>query len=190
MNEAETRVELIDPELKAAGWCVLEASPIRREAVTRVRQPAASKPPSHIHGPAIIGYPNPNIPRLIEDVGDHRRRPGVPGEPIAMQLGPPKPISRLRRIGPMHDARAYADRGQRDHLVEADHEPGDLRTSQRSDQPPGPADQNRDRAPVRHRGRGCGVCPVAQAKGKPQGLLLKLFKGSNVGVLEALTLEV
>src|SRR5947207_2496923 len=31
MNEAETRAELIDPALKAAGWGVAEGSHIRRE---------------------------------------------------------------------------------------------------------------------------------------------------------------
>ncbi len=31
MNEAETRAELIDPALKAAGWGVAEGSRIRRE---------------------------------------------------------------------------------------------------------------------------------------------------------------
>jgi type I restriction enzyme R subunit len=34
MNEAETRAELIDPALKAAGWGVVEASRVRREVVT------------------------------------------------------------------------------------------------------------------------------------------------------------
>ena len=33
MNEAETRAELIDPALKAAGWGVVEGSRIRREYV-------------------------------------------------------------------------------------------------------------------------------------------------------------
>jgi type I restriction enzyme R subunit len=33
MNEAETRAELIDPALKAAGWGVAEASRIRREVI-------------------------------------------------------------------------------------------------------------------------------------------------------------
>ncbi len=100
MNEAETRAELIDPAPKAAGWDVVKASPVRREVITLGRQQGASRPSGHIHGPAIIGYPTRNIARLIEDVGDHRRRPGVPGEPIAMQLDPPEPISRQLRIGP------------------------------------------------------------------------------------------
>lgn len=34
MNEAETRAELIDPALKAAGWGVVEGSRIRREVIT------------------------------------------------------------------------------------------------------------------------------------------------------------
>ena len=34
MNEAETRAELIDPALKAAGWGVVEASRVRREVIT------------------------------------------------------------------------------------------------------------------------------------------------------------
>jgi len=31
MNEAETRAELIDPALQAAGWAVVDGSRIRRE---------------------------------------------------------------------------------------------------------------------------------------------------------------
>lgn len=34
MNEAETRAELIDPALKAAGWGVVDGSKIRREVIT------------------------------------------------------------------------------------------------------------------------------------------------------------
>ena len=34
MNEAETRAELIDPALKAAGWGVVEGSRVRREVIT------------------------------------------------------------------------------------------------------------------------------------------------------------
>ena len=34
MNEAETRAELIDPALKAAGWGVVEVSRVRREVIT------------------------------------------------------------------------------------------------------------------------------------------------------------
>ena len=46
MNEAETRAELIDPALKAAGWGVVEASRVRREVITLGRlQGAGSAPP-------------------------------------------------------------------------------------------------------------------------------------------------
>lgn len=37
LNEAETRAELIDPALKAAGWGVVEGSRIRREKITNGR---------------------------------------------------------------------------------------------------------------------------------------------------------
>jgi type I restriction enzyme R subunit len=37
MNEAETRAELIDPALEAAGWGVVEASRVRREQITKGR---------------------------------------------------------------------------------------------------------------------------------------------------------
>ena len=34
MNKAETRAELIDPVLKAAGWGVIDGSRVRREVIT------------------------------------------------------------------------------------------------------------------------------------------------------------
>ena len=37
LNEAETRAELIDPALKAAGWGIVEGSRIRREKITNGR---------------------------------------------------------------------------------------------------------------------------------------------------------
>ena len=33
MNEAETRAELVDPALAAAGWGVVEGSRVRREQI-------------------------------------------------------------------------------------------------------------------------------------------------------------
>jgi predicted type IV restriction endonuclease len=46
MNEAETRAELIDPALKAAGWGVVDGSRVRREVIApggwRARAGAAS----------------------------------------------------------------------------------------------------------------------------------------------------
>lgn len=43
MNEAETRAELIDPALKAAGWGVVDASRVRREMITLGRLQGAGK---------------------------------------------------------------------------------------------------------------------------------------------------
>ncbi len=37
MNEAETRAELIDPALKAAGWGKVEHSRVRREVIASGR---------------------------------------------------------------------------------------------------------------------------------------------------------
>ncbi|MEX2374375.1 MAG: DEAD/DEAH box helicase family protein [Dehalococcoidia bacterium] len=43
MNEAETRAELIDPALKAAGWGVVDASRVRRELITLGRLQGAGR---------------------------------------------------------------------------------------------------------------------------------------------------
>jgi type I restriction enzyme R subunit len=43
MNEAETRAELVDPALRAAGWGVVEASRVRREQITRGRLQGAGQ---------------------------------------------------------------------------------------------------------------------------------------------------
>ena len=43
MNEAETRADLVDPALKAAGWGVVEASRINREVITLGRLQGAGK---------------------------------------------------------------------------------------------------------------------------------------------------
>lgn len=43
MNEAETRAELIDPALKAAGWGVVEGSRVRREHITLGRLQGAGR---------------------------------------------------------------------------------------------------------------------------------------------------
>jgi type I restriction enzyme R subunit len=43
MNEAETRAELIDPALKAAGWGVIDGSRVRREVITLGRLQGAGK---------------------------------------------------------------------------------------------------------------------------------------------------
>ena len=43
MNEAETRAELVDPALKAAGWGTVEGSRVRREHITLGRLQGAGK---------------------------------------------------------------------------------------------------------------------------------------------------
>jgi len=96
MNEAETRAELIDPALKAAGWGVVEANRVQREVIALGRQLRAGKPPSDcgpnvppsslIHGQAIIRHPARDVRHLVEYVGDHQWRPGLPREPVAMRL--------------------------------------------------------------------------------------------------------
>lgn len=43
MNEAETRAELIDPAIKAAGWSVVENSRVRREEITLGRLQGAGR---------------------------------------------------------------------------------------------------------------------------------------------------
>jgi type I restriction enzyme R subunit len=43
MNEAETRAELIDPALRAAGWGVVEGSRVRREVITLGRLQGAGQ---------------------------------------------------------------------------------------------------------------------------------------------------
>ena len=43
MNEAETRAELIDPALTAAGWGVVEGSRVRREVITLGRLQGAGQ---------------------------------------------------------------------------------------------------------------------------------------------------
>src|SRR5271157_2805318 len=43
MNEAETRAELIDPALKAAGWGVVEGGRVRREFITLGRLQGAGR---------------------------------------------------------------------------------------------------------------------------------------------------
>lgn len=43
MNEAETRAELVDPALKAAGWGVIEGSRVRREVITLGRLQGAGQ---------------------------------------------------------------------------------------------------------------------------------------------------
>lgn len=58
MNEAETRAELIDPALKAAGWGVVEASRVRREVITLGRLQGAGKRASQDIADYVLTYRN------------------------------------------------------------------------------------------------------------------------------------
>ena len=58
MNEAETRAELIDPALKAAGWGVVDASRVRREVITLGRLQGAGKRAAQDIADYILTYRN------------------------------------------------------------------------------------------------------------------------------------
>ncbi|MGH6795740.1 MAG: EcoAI/FtnUII family type I restriction enzme subunit R, partial [Methylocella sp.] len=58
MNEAETRAELIDPALKAAGWGVVEASRVHREVITLGRLLGAGKRASQDIADYVLTYRN------------------------------------------------------------------------------------------------------------------------------------
>jgi len=44
MNEAETRAELIDPAIRAAGWGVVEGSRVEREAIITIGRLQGARP--------------------------------------------------------------------------------------------------------------------------------------------------
>jgi len=58
MNEAETRAELIDPALNAAGWGVVEASRVRREVITLGRLQGAGKRAAQDIADYVLTYRN------------------------------------------------------------------------------------------------------------------------------------
>ena len=104
MNEAKTRAELIDPALKAAGRCVVPASRIQREVITRDRQQGARSPSSHIHEDAIIGYPSRNNPCLFTNRRDARiDHPGPGGQ--NRDRAPVRHRDRARGVCPAAQAR-------------------------------------------------------------------------------------
>jgi hypothetical protein len=59
-------------------------------------------------------------------------------------------------------------------------EPGDLRTGQCADQPPGPRGQNRDRAPCQASRSSVRCMPGYASRGRLQGSLLELFKDQTL----------
>ena len=58
MNEAETRAELIDPALNAAGWGVVEASRVRREVITLGRLQGAGQRAAQDIADYVLTYRN------------------------------------------------------------------------------------------------------------------------------------
>ena len=56
MNEAETRAELIDPALKAAGWGVIEGSRVRREVITLGRLQGAGQRAKPTYADYVLTY--------------------------------------------------------------------------------------------------------------------------------------
>ena len=62
MNEAETRAELIDPLLAAAGWGVVEGSRIRREyPITLGRLEGAGKRGTALAADYVLEYRNTKL---------------------------------------------------------------------------------------------------------------------------------
>jgi type I restriction enzyme R subunit len=61
MNEAETRAELIDTALKAAGWGVVEASRVRREVITLGRLQGAGMRSAQASQSGACWRPSPRV---------------------------------------------------------------------------------------------------------------------------------
>ena len=71
MNEAETRAELIDPALKAAGWGVIEGSRIRHEyAIAPGRIEGRGRPGKPLTADYVFEYRNTKLAAL-EAKADH-----------------------------------------------------------------------------------------------------------------------
>ncbi|MDO8863723.1 DEAD/DEAH box helicase family protein [Haliea sp. E1-2-M8] len=61
MNEAETRADLIDPAIKMAGWGVVEASRVRREAITLGRLQGAGSRAKQDIADYVLEYKNQKL---------------------------------------------------------------------------------------------------------------------------------
>ena len=97
MNEAETRAELIDPALKAAGWGVVDGSRVRREVITLGRLQGAGRRAKQDIADYVLVYHNQKLAvieakrescRDTEGVGRPRStprscRPASPSRPTA-----------------------------------------------------------------------------------------------------------
>lgn len=71
MNEAETRAELIDPALRAAGWGVVDASRVRREVITLGRLQGAGKRSSQDIADYVLTYRSHRL-AVIEAKSDEK----------------------------------------------------------------------------------------------------------------------
>ena len=80
MNEADTRAELIDPALKAAGWGVVEGSRIRREVITLGRLQGAGKRAKQDIADYVLIYRGQKL-AVVE--AKRRDRPDTEGVPQA-----------------------------------------------------------------------------------------------------------
>ncbi|MBK7816008.1 MAG: DEAD/DEAH box helicase family protein [Rhodocyclaceae bacterium] len=78
MNEAETRAELIDPALAAAGWNVVEGSRIRREyPITLGRLEGAGKRGKPLTADYVLEYRNTKLAAIEAKAGDRALTEGV-----------------------------------------------------------------------------------------------------------------
>ena len=104
MNEAETRAELIDPALKAAGWGVVDGSYIRREHITLGRLQGGGKRSKQEIADYVLVYKNHKLAVIEAKAYDKPYTEGVAqAKTYAKKLG-----SRL----------AYATNGQRIYCID------------------------------------------------------------------------
>ncbi len=108
MNEAETRAELIDPALQAAGWGVVDASRVRREVITLGRLQGAGLRASQDIADYVLTYRNHKL-AIIE--AKRRDLPDTEG------------VAQAKQYAAKLQARfAYSTNGQR--IYEIDMETG------------------------------------------------------------------
>ena len=73
MNESETRAELIDPTLAAAGWNVVEDSRIRREfSITKGRLQAGGRRTNPLKADYVLVYRGKKL-AAVEAKSDEKR---------------------------------------------------------------------------------------------------------------------
>jgi type I restriction enzyme, R subunit len=112
MNEAETRAELIDPALKAAGWGVVEASRVRREVITLGHlQGASVRAAQDIADQVLICRNHKSGNQTTEAAGVTGRRMGPgPRARLASRLQACRPPRPYRRATPEEGSRHRSGR--------------------------------------------------------------------------------